>query len=121
MVQRISSDLWVAAYLRKCRVNGAFAYLAKRGAANAGAIFVKIILPDGTVNLFGPAPQAAVPGDDDEDAGMPEDSRIFELIMADTDAATEARLASESRFDPDIWVIEVEDAQGRHALRLSEQ
>lgn len=121
MVQRISSDLWVSAYLRRCRANGAFAYLSKRGAADAGAIFVKVILPDGTVNLYGPAPQTAIAGDDHEEAHAADDSRVFELVMTDTDAMTEARLAAEMRFDPDIWVVEVEDSRGHHALRLSGQ
>ncbi len=119
MALRISSDLWVASYLRKCRLNGSFGYLAKRGATDAGAIFIKIILPDGTVNLYGPAPQsAALNSVDDVLSG--DDSRVFEMVLAATDDLIEVRLSRERKFDPDVWIIEVEDTQGRHALRLTE-
>lgn len=120
MVQRLSSDLWVASYLRQCRLNGSFGYLAKRGATDAGAIFVKIVVPDGTVNLYGPAPQSEVLISSSEDALPGEDSRVFELVLVSTDQQIEVRLSSERNFDPDIWIVEVENANGNHCLRLAE-
>ncbi|WP_306262235.1 DUF1491 family protein [Pararhizobium sp. IMCC21322] len=120
MVRRLSSDLWVASYLRQCRLNGSFGYLAKRGATDAGAIFVKIVEPDGSVNLYGPAPQSEFLNSPNEDDFSGEDSRIFELVLVSTEEQIEARLSSEKNFDPDIWVVEVENATGNHALRLVE-
>lgn len=120
MVRRLSSDLWVASYLRQCRLNGSFGYLAKRGATDAGAIFVKIVEPDGSVNLYGPAPQSEVLDNSNPDDFSGEDSRFFELVLVSTDEQIEARLSSERNFDPDIWVLEVENATGNHALRLVE-
>lgn len=120
MVRRLSSDLWVASYLRQCRLNGAFGYLAKRGATDAGAIFVKIVEPDGSVNLYGPAPQSEVLDSSNPDVFSGEDSRSFELILVSTDEQIEARLSREKDFDPDIWVLEVENATGNHALHLVE-
>src|SRR5438552_3762380 len=38
---RIRSAIWVAAYLRRCQVEGAPAVLRRRGAEEAGAIFIK--------------------------------------------------------------------------------
>lgn len=120
MAQRLSSDLWVASYLRQSRLNGSFAYLAKRGATDAGAIFVKVVFPDGTTSLYGPAPQSEIPDSPESNAESGVDSRVFELILEDTEATIEARLSSERKFDPDIWIVEVEDTHGRHALRLAE-
>ena len=56
---RLKSGIWVAAYLRRCNVEGVFAAVRRRGAEEAGAIFIKINRLDGTGTLYGPAPQAA--------------------------------------------------------------
>ncbi len=34
-------------------------------------------------------------------------------------AAIEARLAKEIGFDPDVWIVEIEDRAGRHFLDLT--
>lgn len=111
---RLKSALWVAAYLRRCQVEGLFAAVRRRGAEEAGAVFIRISRLDGTSDLFGPAPQSefdAVPGAD----------RVFgpslKTLPAD-DGAVEAYLARELKFDPDIWIIEVEDRAGRNFLDL---
>lgn len=120
MVQRLSSDLWVASYLRQCRLNGSFGYLAKRGATDAGAIFVKIVEPDGSVRLYGPAPQSEVLNSSNADDPLAEASRIFELVLVSTEEQIDVRLSRERNFDPDIWIVEVENADGNHALRIVE-
>src|SRR3984893_11849087 len=56
---RLKSTIWAAAYVRRCHLEGAFAAVRRRGAEEAGAIFVKLNRLDGTAELFGPAPQAA--------------------------------------------------------------
>ena len=57
---RLKSAIWVAAYVRRCHIEGAFAAVRRRGAEEAGAIFVKLNRLDGTAELFGPAPQSAL-------------------------------------------------------------
>ena len=110
---RLKTGNWVAAYLRPCNVEGVFAAVRRHGAEEAGAIFVKINRLDGTGALFGPAPQSAF------DEAQPAD-RLFVVVAGrDTpaaDADIEARLTKEIRFDPDLWVIEVEDRAGRNFL-----
>jgi hypothetical protein len=56
---RLKTALWVAAYLRRCHVEGVFAVVRRRGAEEAGAVFVRISRLNGTSDLFGPAPQSA--------------------------------------------------------------
>jgi hypothetical protein len=108
---RLKSALWVAAYLRRCQVEGLSAVVRRRGAEEAGAIFVRICRLDGTSDLFGPAPQSALePGASD---------RIFAASLASQpapDADIESRLARETKFDPDLWIVEVEDRAGRNFL-----
>ncbi len=110
---RLRSDIWVSAYLRRCAVEGAFAVLRRRGAAEAGAIFVKIDRLDGTAELYGLAPQSEARDGVD---------RTFGLVHREatlTPADAEARLKKEIGFDPDCWIVEVEDRQGRHFLDLA--
>ena len=66
---RLKSAIWVAAYLRRCQVEGAYAVVRRRGAEEAGAVFVRICRLDGTSDLFGPAPQSTVDTAREADAG----------------------------------------------------
>ena len=110
---RIRSDFWVTAHLRRCAVQGIDAVLRRRGAAEAGAIFVKLDRLDGTADLYGPAPQSLL---DEDDGG-----RLFAPILETAPAAdVEERMRREIRFDPDLWWIEIEDRAGRHFLDLAE-
>lgn len=110
---RLKSALWAAAYLRRCQVEGCSAVVRRRGAEEAGAIFVRICRLDGTSDLFGPAPQSTV-----EPGGV---DRIFSACLASLpapDNQVEVYLARETKFDPDLWVIEVEDRGGRNFLNI---
>ena len=110
---RLKSGIWVAAYLRRCNVEGAFAAVRRRGAEEAGAVFIVINRLDGTATLYGPAPQAVF------DEAQPSE-RIFTALAGGAtpvpEADIQARLAREQKFDPDLWVIEVEEKAGRHFL-----
>ena len=99
---RITTDLWVSALLRRVFGAGGFAAVVKRGATEAGAVFVLARGRLGEVALFGPAPQTAY------DSAKPDD-RFFSLLGAGDDAAVfDARLEKDKKFDPDIWVVEIE-------------
>jgi hypothetical protein len=111
---RLKSALWVAAYLRRCQVEGAFAVVRRRGAEEAGAVFVRICGRDGTSDLFGPAPQSAI------DTSRGADRAVTACLKERPapDAAVEAYLAREIKFDPDVWIVEVEDQAGRNFLDI---
>jgi hypothetical protein len=110
---RLKSGIWVAAYLRRCNVEGVFAAVRRRGAEEAGAVFILINRLDGNATLYGPAPQALF------EEAQPSD-RLFTAVLGGQSgvpaADAEARIAREVKFDPDVWVIEVEDRAGRHFL-----
>jgi hypothetical protein len=109
---RLKSGIWVAAYLRRCQIEGAQALLRRRGADEAGAVFIKVSRLDGTADVFGPAPQSAF------DEAQPSDrafTRCLKLQPA-PEADAEAYLGRQLKFDPDVWIIEVEDRAGRHFL-----
>lgn len=110
---RLKSGIWVAAYLRRCNVEGAFAAVRRRGAEEAGAVFIIINRLDGTATLYGPAPQAVF------DETKPVDRLFTAVLGRETpvpEADIEARLSREIRYDPDLWILEVEERAGRHFL-----
>ena len=107
---RIRTDFWVSAYIRRCEVEGVVAVLRRRGAAEAGAVMIKVDRLDGTAVLLGPMPQSEAA----EDGG-----RSFAPVHRDPhieSLAAEERLRRETGFDPDLWIVEVEDRQGRAFL-----
>ncbi|MDQ0394559.1 DUF1491 family protein [Labrys monachus] len=114
MSARLKSSIFVAAYLRRAMVEGAYAVLRHRGAEDAGTVFIKVDHLDGTAALYGPAPQSLIGAGDDE-------RRFIRLTPPGaTPLDAETRLQREFRFDPDLWVIEAEDKRGRHFLDLAE-
>lgn len=109
---RLKSGIWVAAYLRRCQVEGAAAVLRRRGADEAGAIFIKVARLDGTAQVYAPAPQSSF------DETQPGD-RAFVRAFKDGEVPepdAEAYLARQIKFDPDAWIVEAEDRAGRSFL-----
>jgi hypothetical protein len=109
---RLKSSIWVAAYLRRCQTEGIFGAVRRRGAEEAGAVFVKVATLDGNAMLYAPAPQTVY------DESRPAD-RFFTPASPQPEQSVEERLAKEIRFDPDVWIVETEDRAGRHFLDLA--
>lgn len=109
---RLKSAIWVAAYVRRCNVEGVFAAVRRRGAEEAGAIFIKVDRLDGTADVYAPAPQTAFFEQHPTDRAF--SAALKTMPAANPDA--EAYLARQVRFDPDAWIIETEDRAGRHFL-----
>ena len=107
---RIKSEIWVRAYLRRCQAQGVPVVIARRGDEAAGAIFICIDRLDGTMLLYGPAPAGLV-GSETERCWMGSfGNRAVSLIEV------QEYLARQREFDPDLWIIDVEDKAGRHFL-----
>ena len=107
---RLQSNLWVAAYIRGVEQAGAFAVVLKRGEATAGAIYIKVARLDGTAQLYSPALIL--------DASRPSE-RAWQLEFGPAPIAeqeVDGFLTSQRSFDGDLWIVEVEDRQGRHFL-----
>ncbi len=102
---RLRADFWVSAYLRRCNVDiASTAVLRRRGAPEAGAVYVKLDCLDGRTAVFGPAPQ-------DDELGERRFIKIHKNEWIDP-ADAEARLARAIGFDPDLWIVEVESREG---------
>lgn len=93
--------------IRRAQSEGAFATLRRRGAEQAGAIFIVVDCLDGRHHLYAPAPQMAF------DEAAPSD-RLFSPVLTDVRSGeVDERLGQEIAFDPDCWMVEIEDRQGR--------
>lgn len=108
---RLRADIWVAAYMRTIEVGGGFATLRRRGAAEAGAVFIVLDCLDGRVALFAPGPS--------NEAGERRFVRAHKAEWVDLPAISD-RLAREIGRDPDIWIVDVERRDGAHGLDLVE-
>ena len=81
--------------------------VVRRGAEEAGAIFIIIDRLDGLADLYGPAPQSSF---DDE---KPSDRLFQKVVVGGNSVAVNDRLDREKRFDPDLWIVAVEDRASR--------
>ncbi|RUM26343.1 DUF1491 family protein [Rhizobium vallis] len=99
---RLRADIFVSALLRRVFASGDFAAVEKKGAEEAGAIFIRQHFRDGLETLYAPAPQTAF---DEGEAGV----RLFEIRLSRAEPeAVHAMLERERRFDPDLWIVELE-------------
>ncbi|MEZ5827809.1 MAG: DUF1491 family protein [Hyphomicrobiales bacterium] len=107
---RLKSEIWVKAFLRRCQTEAVPAVVVRHGEAAAGAIFICVDLLDGTVTLYGPAP-AGLEGSESERHWV----RCLGNNPVDA-AEASAYLSRQREFDPDLWIVEIEDRAGRHFL-----
>lgn len=116
---RLHSHLWVASFIRQVDTNGASAMLTRRGEATAGAIYIKVSLLDRTAHLYSPAPSfMAMPANEANKISSGVD-RIWHAEFGDIAQAefdVDQFIRQQTKYDNDIWVIEVEDRAGRHFL-----
>lgn len=98
------SSFWVQAYLTRLRLQDIPAFVTAHGDNDAGAVLIKLNTLDGR----------AVAYQRGFDLGTGA-RRWVELAKGD-EAEVDDAIARQRGFDPDLWVIEVEDRQGRHLL-----
>ncbi|MCF6320984.1 MAG: DUF1491 family protein [Rhizobiaceae bacterium] len=109
---RVTADIWVFVFLRRESDRGAFATIAKKGATEAGAIYVIENRLDETFCLYGPAPQSLITTEFD-------DRKFESLLNLVPEEQIEAYIAKLKNFDPDIWIVETECRQGPPSLELA--
>ena len=101
---RLTSEIWVAAYLTRCRLATIPAFIVQKGDATAGAVIVKLNTLDGRAISF------------QRSFDLMTGARKWVVLAEGDEPEVDASIASQRRFDPDLWVIEIEDKTGRHML-----
>ena len=112
---RLRTDIWVSALIRQAENAGALVTVVKKGAIEAGTVFLIVDGSDETSDLYGPAPQSIF------DTNRPTDRVFIQLAEKCTSADLETRLSSERRFDPDLWIVEIQDRQRRPFVNLADE
>ena len=100
---RLTSEFWVQAYLKRLSLADIPAFVTSKGDATAGAVLVKQAPLDGTAKAY----QRSFDLDG---------NRVWVTLSEGPEAEVDAALSKQCSFDPDIWIIEVEDRAGRHLL-----
>ena len=101
----LSTDLWASALIRRAELGGAYAAVLRKGDVRAGAVLVKVVnRRAGDVRLYAQAVRG-----DGETVWMQPHATAGE-------AALDAYVERAARVDPDLWVVEIDDVQGRHFL-----
>lgn len=104
MSPRLAAGVWVSAYLTRLRLADIPAYVTAKGDAEAGAVVVKVALLDGTARAY------------ERRSDLMTGARAWILLAEGAEAEVDAQLARARGRDPDLWVIELEDRQGRSLL-----
>ena len=103
-MSRLTTDLWVGAYLTRLRLSEIPAFITKKGDATAGAVLVKLNTLDGQASAF------------QRSFDLMTGQRTWVVLCDGDEGEVDAALQRQKTFDPDLWVIEVEDRKGRHLL-----
>ncbi|MDZ4094477.1 MAG: DUF1491 family protein [Paracoccaceae bacterium] len=101
---RLTSGFWVSAYLKRLEQAAIAAFVTRRGDATAGAVLVKVATLDGQARTF------------QRSFDLTSDARVWVVLAEGAEAAVDAAIARQRGFDPDLWVIEIEDKAGRSLL-----
>ncbi|GGM06530.1 GTP-binding protein [Pseudooceanicola nanhaiensis] len=101
---RLTARLWVDAYLTRLRLADIPAFVTAHGDDTGGAVLVKLNTLDGRARAF------------TRSFDLTTGDRTWVALAEGEEAEVDAAVARQRGFDPDLWVIEVEDRQGRHLL-----
>lgn len=103
---RLKTTIWVAALIRRAQLSGASAFVARKGEPDSGAVIVKIALLNGTARVWSSSYG--------RDGGRRWVRATGAEVVPDADA--EAYVTRARARDSDLWVIEIEDREGRDFL-----
>lgn len=103
MIPKLAAEFWVKAYLTRLRLADIPVFVTARGDATAGAVIVKLNTLDGQAQAFSRSYDL-------------DGARVWVVLAEGVEAEVDAALARQRGFDPDLWLIEVEDRAGRHLL-----
>ncbi|HEX8470338.1 MAG TPA: DUF1491 family protein [Brevundimonas sp.] len=101
----LSSDLWVSALIRRAEIGGGNATVARRGDQRAGTVIVKAYnTRERTARLY------------TEAFGQDGERLWIQPVTSEFESELDAYIQRQIGYDPDIWVVEIEDRDGRHFI-----
>lgn len=103
MSPRIRSYIRASALIRQAGAGGAFAAISRKGDRDSGIVLVKVATLDGQAALY--SPENSFEGESG-----------YRLTASGPEREIDEKISKRAQFDPDIWVVEIEDKHGRHFL-----
>lgn len=103
MSDRLTAGFWVSAYLARLRFVDIPAFVVKHGDDTAGAVIVVSNTLDGRSKAFHRVYNADF-------------ERQWDVLAEGDSHAVDTAVSRQRDFDPDLWIIEVEDRHGRTLL-----
>lgn len=101
----IATDVWVSALIRRAELAGASAAVVKKGEARSGAVIVKAYdTRQRRARLY------------TEAVGADGEPLWLQPVESEFEGELDAYLERQRRYDPDLWVVEIEDRDGRHFI-----
>lgn len=101
---RLIARFWVDAYLARLRLMGIPAFVVAHGDDTGGAVLVKLNTLNGQARVW------------QRSFDLSTGARVWVVLAEGDEAAVDAAILRQRGYDPDLWVIEVEDREGRHLL-----
>lgn len=101
---RLTADFWVHAYLARLRLHGIPAFVTAHGDDTAGAVLIKLNTLDGKAWAY------------QRSFDLMSGARQWVVLSEGAERDVDDAISRQRGFDPDLWVIEVEDRAGRHLL-----
>ena len=101
---RLTTRFWVDAYLARLSIENIPAYVVAHGDDTGGAVLVKLATLDGQAVLF------------QRSFDLMSGERQWVELAKGAERDVDEAVTRQRGFDPDLWVIEVEDREGRHLL-----
>lgn len=86
--------------------------VARRGAAEAGAVFIVVRREHDRLSVYGPPPGPAY-----DEAGRRRWQALFDG-RAVGQAEVDQFLGRQTNIDPDIWVVDIDDSSGNGLLEI---
>jgi hypothetical protein len=102
--ERLPTELWVQAHLRRCSVEATPAVLLRRGEPERGTVLLKLNQIEAGCRILSQAR--------DLDGRLGWLTALGGKLVPEAEA--DAYIARAVERDPDLWVIEIEDRAGRN-------
>ncbi len=101
---RLTAAFWTAAYRKRLEMFDIPCFVVRHGDDGAGAVLVKLNTLDGQARVY------------QRSFDLMTGDRAWIVLAEGAEAECDAAVARQAGFDPDVWVLEVEDRAGRHLL-----
>lgn len=105
-MSKLASEFWVKAYIKRLSLVNVPAFVVAHGDDTSGIVLIKVNRLNGQARLM------------QKRFDFQQDGYIWSELTAGDEGEVDASIQKQCGMDPDLWVIEIEDPEGRDFLEL---